>query len=380
MGDRLGGGGVALAAVSDAVLGIAGDLSLDAVLQRLVHAARHLVDARYAALGVPDDEGTGFARFITAGMTDEQIEAIGPLPRTHGLLGAMLADLTPYRTDDITTDPRYSWWPHAHPAMRSFLGVPIVFKGDVIGAFYLTDKEGERAFDEADEELVGVLAAHAAVLIDHAHLYERSRELSIIGERDRLARELHDAMAQTLFSLRLRLQTAAALVRNDPGRAESEMARAEELVSSALAELRTLVFELRPPSLDADGLVASVRKHVEVLGRAYGLEVVLEARGEDRLPAAVEPALFRIIQEALTNVVRHASAQSVTVSIEAGPATASVVVRDDGVGFDPSARAISGRRLGLTSMRERAQALGGVLGVESTPGAGATVRAEVPLG
>jgi GAF domain-containing protein len=117
----------ALRAVTDVVLGLAGEPGLEPVLERLVHAVRELVGARYAALGIPDEEGTGFDRFITSGMTDEQIEAIGPLPRTHGLLAAMLTDPEPYRTDDIRADPRFEWWPEAHPRMRSFLGVPLLF-------------------------------------------------------------------------------------------------------------------------------------------------------------------------------------------------------------------------------------------------------------
>ena len=149
--------GAALRAVTDAVLGLAGEPSLEPVLERLVHAVRDLVGARYAALGIPDEEGAGFDRFITSGMTDEQIEAIGPLPRTHGLLAAMLTDPEPYRTDDIRADPRFEWWPDAHPRMRSFLGVPLLFKGDIVGAFYLTDKHG--GFDDADVELVRGLAA-----------------------------------------------------------------------------------------------------------------------------------------------------------------------------------------------------------------------------
>jgi GAF domain-containing protein len=160
-----------LAAVSEAVLGIAGDLSLDTVLERLVHAARDLVGARYAALGTPEEEGDGFARFITAGMSEELVTSLGPLPRTHGLLGAMLVEPAPYRTADVTADQRFrGWWPDEHPVMRSFLGVPIVFRGDVLGAFYLTDKVGAATFDEEDERLVGVLAAHAGVLIEQALL------------------------------------------------------------------------------------------------------------------------------------------------------------------------------------------------------------------
>src|ERR671921_2411657 len=129
----------ALEAMSDAVLAIAAERSVERVLRRLVHAARELAGARYAALGVPDGEGN-FAQFVTAGMTDEEVAAMGPLPRTHGLLGAMLESEDPYRTVDIRTHPRFrGWWPKAHPAMRSFLGVPIVARGGIIGAVYITD-------------------------------------------------------------------------------------------------------------------------------------------------------------------------------------------------------------------------------------------------
>src|SRR3954467_7311408 len=124
----------ALQAMSDAVLAMASERSVEGVLQRIVESARALAGARYAALGIPDGEGA-FAQFITAGMSEELIAAMGPLPRTHGMLGAMLEAPEPHRTDDITADPRFrGWWPRAHPQMRSFLGVPIVARGCIIGA------------------------------------------------------------------------------------------------------------------------------------------------------------------------------------------------------------------------------------------------------
>ena len=138
--------GPAFRTLSDVVLAVASEREVEPVLQRLVHAARGLAGARYAALGVPDGTGA-FARFITSGMTDELIAAMGPLPRTHGLLGAMLESVAPYRTPDIHSHERFrGWWPSAHPDMRSFLGVPIVARGGVIGALYLTDKEDEPQF------------------------------------------------------------------------------------------------------------------------------------------------------------------------------------------------------------------------------------------
>ncbi|MGH9010969.1 MAG: GAF domain-containing protein [Acidimicrobiia bacterium] len=374
----------ALRAVTDAVLGLAGEPNLEPVLERLVHAVRDLVGARYAALGIPDEDGTGFDRFITSGMTDEQIEAIGPLPRAHGLLAAMLTDPEPYRTDDIRADPRFEWWPEAHPRMRSFLGVPLLFKGDIVGAFYLTDKEG--GFDDADVDLVRGLAAHAAVVIENARLFEASRERSITEERSRLARDLHDALTQRLFSLNLTLEAAAATATGtDPATVEA-IHQARGLVDSALAELRTLIFELRPPALEADGLLGALRKHTALLSRAHSVPVtVTDARppGAPGPSAAGERELWRVAEEALSNALRHAEASAVTVTLDVvadGPGAGQTIlsVADDGVGFDPDARAIASRRLGLVSMRERIEAVGGTFEIVSAPGQGTTVRASVP--
>src|SRR5205823_1759100 len=169
----------AFAVLSEAVLAVASEVSVGPTLEQLAHAARKLVNARYAAIGVPDGEG-GFSQFITSGMSDKQWDAIGELPRQHGLLGAMLETIDSFRTDDIQQDPRFEGWPGAHPSMHSFLGVPIVSGGATIGAVYVTDKKGGRGarFDEEDQRLIEMLAAHAAIAIEKASLYERSRELS----------------------------------------------------------------------------------------------------------------------------------------------------------------------------------------------------------
>src|SRR3982751_3545466 len=218
----------AFRALSDVVLAMAGEREVEPVLQRLVHAARELAHARYAALGVPDGEGA-FERFITSGMSDELVAAMGPLPRTHGLLGAMLESERPYRTLDIRQDPRFrGWWPRAHPTMRSFLGVPIAARGGIIGAFYLTDKVGADAFGDDDQRHIEMLAAHAAVAIENARLYERSRELSVVEERNRVARELHDSVTQNLFGVVLAADAAATLLDRDPDGARAQLGRVQE--------------------------------------------------------------------------------------------------------------------------------------------------------
>ena len=367
-----------LESMSETVLAIAAEREVEPVLRRLVRAARELAGARYAALGIPDGEGA-FAQFITDGMSDELIAAMGPLPRTHGLLGAMLESPHSYRTVDIRKDPRFrGWWPSAHPQMRSFLGVPIVARGSVIAAFYVTDKEGSDEFSIDDERLIEMLAAHAAVAIENARLLERSRELSIVEERNRLARELHDAVSQKLFGLVLSAEAAGTLLDRDPPAAADEVARLGELAQQALRELRGLIFELRPPSLEEEGLSATLRKQVDMLERVHGRAIEVRIAGAAHCAPEAEGEVLRVAEEALNNALRHAEAERIELRMEARDGRLIVTVADDGVGFDPADRALRSRRLGLTSMEERARALGGNLAVSSRPGEGTTVTLEVP--
>lgn len=369
----------ALRAVSDAVLAVAAEHSVGEVLQRLVDSARELVGARYAALGIPDGSG-GFRRFLVAGMSDELIAAMGPLPRTHGMLGAMLTADGAYLSRDIHDDPRFrGWWPKGHPDMRSFLGVPIVAREEVIGAFYLTEKADARRFDEADRELIELLAAHAAIAITNARLYERSRELSILSERNRLALELHDAVTQKLFSLNLAAESAATLLARDAEAARTQLERVRALSREALDELRSLILGLRPADLEHDGLEGALRKEVAMVSRVHGIEVRLSTRSLPGPDAPRDAQVLRIANEAVHNAVRHAAAGHVTVDLRGdGNALLALEVSDDGHGFDPGDRELRSRHLGLTSMEERAAELGGRLAISSAPGSGTTIRLELP--
>jgi signal transduction histidine kinase len=381
-----------LKAVSDAVLGVAANLSVEEVLQRLVDAARELAGARYAALGIPDGAG-GFRRFLVTGMTDELIASMGPLPRTHGMLGAMLEQPTSYRTDDIHDDPRFrGWWPRRHPDMRSFLGVPITAPGGtVIGAFYLTEKENAEAFDAEDQALIELLAAHASIAITNARLYEQSRELTILSERNRLALELHDVVSQKLFSVILTAEAAATQMDRELGgsaapdggalvAARAQLERVRELAGEALEELRSLILGLRPPELERDGLAATLRKEVEMVARTHGTDIELSIEpgfSSDGGDSERELALLRIAHEALHNAVRHANADRVTVRLAGENGKLVVEVSDDGVGFDPQAPDLRSRHLGLTSMEQRARESRGRLKIRSAPGQGTTVRVEL---
>ena len=364
--------------MSDAVLAMAAERRIEGVLQLLAEGARRLARARYAAIGIPDEEG-GFAAFIHTGMSDELVARIGPLPRTHGLLAAALSETRPYRTPDIRRDPRFEWWPDAHPRMSSFLGVPIISKGATVAAFYLTDKIGARQFTEHDQSTIAMLAAHAAIAIENARLYERSRELSVIEERNRLARELHDSVTQTLFSISLTAEAVAGLIDTSPAAAKSQAEELKNLAREASQEMHSLIFELRPAELESDGLVPTLRKHVDVVRRISHKEIELREDGYELQPLALEKELFRIAQEALNNAVKHSDASHISVSLAMSDGRAAITVEDDGVGFDPSDPLIRARHLGMTSMEERAEALGGEVSIESERGRGTSVRVEVPI-
>jgi signal transduction histidine kinase len=365
-----------LKAVSDAVLAVAAELSVEEVLQRLVESARELADARYAALGVPDGEG-GFNQFLTAGMSEAMISALGPLPRQHGVLGAMLEEREPFRTPDIHGHPRFrGWWPKGHPDMRAFLGVPIVARDRVIGAFYLTDKIGSAEFGDDDQEVIELLAAHAAIAITNARLYEESRELSVLSERNRLALDLHDAVSQKLFGLVLAAESAGTLLERDPGAAREQVAKLQTLAQEARDELRSLVFELRPPDLERDGLCGTLRKHVELLRRLQPVEIALDLEAELEREPSRDRELLRIAQEAINNSLRHARAKHLAVRLHPEDGRVRLEVEDDGVGFDPSARTLRSTHLGLTSMEERTERIGGRLEISSAPGSGTKVRVD----
>jgi two-component system, NarL family, sensor histidine kinase DevS len=527
---------------------ISSELSIDAVLQKILEAAALVTGARYAALGVIDPSGAALERFVTHGIDPEAHEAIGDLPRGRGILGALIHDARTLRLHDLSEDPRSVGFPPNHPPMHSFLGTPILLRGVAYGNLYLTEKDdGASDFDDEDEELVALLAAQAAVAIENARLYEsatawsrqleslhevgtalaselelprllqlvatrlrqlidarlvaialpagaelrieaidgegaealmqttipreskvgrvlerarservdslfedpevlqeiarrfeattglyvplvvRDRAIGIVFahdkvggdprfssgdqrlaeqfadraaiavdlsrrvardslrrivegqeiERRRLARELHDETGQALTSVLLGLK---AVEDAEDGEAVRQAARdLRELVVAALQDVRRLAVELRPKALDDFGLVPALERLVQMFVEATGIDVQLEAQlGEERLPGAVETTLYRIVQEAMTNVAKHAGARHVSVVLMRRGSSVTAVVEDDGHGFRVEDVPESRDGIGLSGMRERIALVEGRLEIESSPGAGTTLVAEVP--
>jgi signal transduction histidine kinase len=528
-------------------IAINSELSLDRVLERIVEAAARVTGAQYAALGVIDPSGSGLERFVTFGIESAVQTQIGDPPHGRGILGVLIRDARPLRLHDLSQDPRSVGFPPGHPAMHTFLGVPILLRGVAYGNLYLTEKEAGADFSEEDEELVTLLAAQAAVAVENARLYEsatswsqqleslnevgaalvgeleleplldliatRLRELiaarlvaialpsgdtlhiaAVDGEgspelkeidslaadsktggvllrgrservdslledpevdqdvarrlgattglyvpllvrdrpigvlvahdkigrdqrftsadlrlaeqfalrasiavdlsrrvardalrrvvagqeleRRRLARELHDETGQALTSILLGLR---AVEEADGGPDVTKgVGDLRELVVATLQDVRRLAVQLRPKALDDFGLVAALERLAQTFSESSGIDVQLEAQlGEVRLPSEVETTLYRIVQEALTNVVKHAEASEVSILLVRRDGSATVVIEDDGRGFEPGS--VRSDSLGLEGMRERVELHDGRLTVETSPGAGTTLAVEVPL-
>ena len=282
---------------------------LDTVLERIVRAARRQVSARYGAIGVPDGRG-GFARFVTSGISERVAATIGELPRTHGVLGRCSRKGRSCSTTSASTRASRTTRAH-HPTLTDFLGVPITHRETVLGNLFVSGHSSGH-FTRADARKLETLAAYAGVAIANAELYARSQQLAVVEERNRVARELHDAATQTLFSLVLAARAAALSTRDEETRAT--ILGFEQRTTEALQELRGLVHALRPRSFERDGLAATLGDHADAL-RTSGADVVVDAADGIHLRLETEHALLRIAQEALHNAMRHAPGSPVRVTL-----------------------------------------------------------------
>lgn len=365
----------------EAGLALAPERSLQAILQRIVELAVDITMARYGAISVLAPDGS-IDEFITEGITDEERAKIGDPPTGHGILELLITEARPLRLADLTTHPGSVGFPPHHPPMRSLLGSPIIARGKVFGNIYVTDKQGEDEFTIDDERALQVLATQAGVAVENARLYEdmlraqdEVRRLEVMDERERIAKELHDGVIQSLFAVGMSLQGAAALAQDEGITVRIE--GAVEDIDGAIRDLRNYIFGLRPGILADRQLDQALRELGAEFEERSGVVTVVDVDpGIAAELASIASDVVQVTREALSNVGRHAEATTCRVSLRRGVEGAVLVIDDDGRGFEPGA---GGKGLGIGNLRDRVTSLGGSLDITSSAGEGTTVRAVLPL-
>jgi signal transduction histidine kinase len=353
---------------------IEADIELPVLLRHLVEEACSLVDARYGALGVLNEDRTSLEQFLTVGMSDAEEKAIGSRPTGRGVLGLLITEPATLRLTDLTNHPSSYGFPDCHPPMTSFLGVPLRSRGEVYGNLYLTDKKGAHDFSEEDAALAEGLALAAGIAIENTRLHNRVRVLSMLDDRDRIARDLHDRVVQRIFAVGMALQSAMRLP--ELGLVVDRVGKAVEDLDSTISEIRTTIFELGDSTFHG-GLRHGVLGMVEELTPALGSRPKVDFDGpiDNAIPQHVADHLLAVLRESLTNVGKHARATEVEVTLSAGTEV-TLEVADNGRGIELSPKGEAG--LGLSNLRSRAEKLGGTFEIQSSPGHGTRVIWCVP--
>ena len=369
-----------ITALREAMPVVFGELSLEATLQSVVDRARNLLGADLGALSVLDEDGA-ILKFITSGVDDKTIGRIGSPPRGLGLLGIPLHDGRSLRVDDVRADPRASALPKGAPQIVTLLAAPVlnpVFKSNL----YFSNSSPERTFSAADEETLRHFAELAALAIELSYLHEQLSSMAVEQERLRIAREMHDGMAQVLAYVNTKAQAVQQHVRR--GRLEEADANLEQLAEAArevYSEVRESILGLRTLAETPEEFSATVEEYLRKWEVHTGVSVNAELQPIVRVGGRTGLELLRILQESLANVRKHAGASEVRVKLASDEEGLTLEVRDNGRGFDTEKEKRGrGGRYGLVTMRGRADGVGGCLGIESSPGQGTIVRAEVPLG
>jgi signal transduction histidine kinase len=353
------------------------EFDLVPLLQIVAGRLRDLIDADSVTIALPHGEGLRVE--AAAGANADSVLGMSIPTRSKSML--VLERKRSERVDSVIDDPEIDQETARRMQMRTALYVPLVLRGEALGVVTAQDKHGpDPRFTADDMRLAEVFAQRATVAVDLSRRVARDALQRVVTaqelERRRLARELHDETGQALTSILLGLRTVEEA--RDEAEMRASVAEVRELVRSTLQDVRQLAVELRPKALDDFGLVAALERLAESFGEQTGIAVVFESTLlAGRLPAEVETALYRIVQESLTNIVKHARADQVSIVVGRKENLVTVVVEDNGVGFDPARSRDGG--LGLIGMRERVALLGGRLALESRPGAGTTFVAEVPV-
>jgi signal transduction histidine kinase len=363
-----------LEALHEAALDMASDLDMGTVLQRVVDSTRLIIGARYGALAVVGPGGI-VDGFYTTGIDAETRARLGPPPVGHGLLGLVIKEGRPVRTDDIASHPASVGFPEGHPVMKRLLALPVRWQSEIIGSLYLADKVDGTPFTEDDEAVLERFVSHAAAAIVNARLYSQVQRLAIVEERERIAMDLHDGVIQSLYAATLTLDGIAGRMTGTP-----EAEELDELVGrlqGVIGDIRHYIFDLRRAHAGGEPLAPALRRLLGETG-ADGIDKHL-AVAEDlgAVPERVASQMWHIAHEALANAVRHSGGSRVVLGARRQGDELVIWVEDNGHGFDV-ASAPDGH--GIHNMRRRAEAIGGRLEVDSAPGRGTRLTAVAPLG
>lgn len=360
-----------LAKLVTAASAVTRQTDLTAVLRTTVDTGMELTGAAYGALGVLGEHGA-LIQFVHAGLDRETGAAIGSPPQGRGLLGVITEIGKTVRTDRITDHPDSVGFPAHHPTMESFLGMPITVGGETFGNLYLTEKPG--GFTGQDEALVEALAAIAGSAIATARMHGRLRRAAVVEDRERIARDLHDAIIQDLFAVGLSLQSLGQKVA-DPT-VKSSLTESVQRLDEAIASLRKFIFDLRPPVWTRRSLKGELSDLIGQLAEPHEASVSLTVTGDlNDLSGEVVSDVVQVVREATSNALRHSGVGRVSVSVHRGADRIVIAVADRGRGFDPETVE---RGMGLDNLRARARDANGDAEITSRAGFGTTVRVVLP--
>jgi signal transduction histidine kinase len=371
-----------LAALNAVAAVVSRSLDLQQVLTNALDKTLEIIEVEAGGIYILQEEDDVLTMVVHKGFDAKFVGEVDNLKVGEGFSGRVVQTGQPLIVPELATDPRLTRSVVRESDFHSLAVVPLVSRARVLGTLTVVTR-GHREFSQQDIELLTSIGDQIGVAVENAQLYEQAQQAAVVEERQRLARELHDSISQSLHSSILLAEAGQRLASaGDLERSRGYLVRLGEISQHAMKEMRLLVYELRPLALREAGLEKALQQRLDTVERRAGVEAKLEVEGEVEIPADVEEALFRIAQEALNNAMNHASATSVVVTIrlEADPPDRRVVleVADNGLGFDRDSLGDEGG-IGLDSMRERVEKIGGVLTIASKPGEGTHVKASVPM-
>lgn len=364
-----------LAALYDVTAAASSSLDLDTVLKRSLDQVLKVMDLEVGAVHLLDEDNQVLELAVARGMPERDVRQVQSVTLGEGLASYVVEQGKPLVVPNIAEASRPLRVVQA-AENQAYMGVPVETRGQNLGVLSVVGNPGRR-FGPEEVALLASIADEVALAVDNARLYAHAEQLAVMEERSRLARELHDSVTQLLYSLTLFAEAGQRMNKaGDQERTGQFLARVSETARQAHKEMRLLIYELRPPTVEKEGLVGALQHRLDTVEKRSGLEAHLQLEGDIELPASIEDGLFRIAVEALNNALKHAAATRVSVLLQAGIHSVRLHVVDDGNGFDVDA-VNNGGGLGLPSMRERVESMAGSFEIISKPGAGTKVVVEI---